>query len=377
MYSPKADDRLEKRQLSVQISDLLAEEITAMETGAKLPTISQLAARYGVSVLTIREAVAALTQRGLVERSRGRAMRVADRRADQHVAVLIEMDIAHPNTPFPFRRMCQVAMQRLRENGFRARLYAGHVAPQDPPPTNTSTCPEFLEAVQKGQLCGLITIASLPQALWLEPLLAQGVPVVGQGAYEYGVELNYPDMVERGVRYLLDHGRKRIAFMEWKPSWDTPQRVDSFLQTFSRAMRKAGVPIRDEWIRYDLHPSHPGSGWEGFREIWNAFEEKPDGLLVCDDNLMRDAVIGIVGQRIRVPEELLIVSHANKGSGIAYPFPVMEFVADPEAMAAAQVDLLVARMQGEAIAHPKVVIPFVARDTSAAQSVSRPVSARP
>lgn len=53
-------------------SDLAAQVIGHMEPGASLPSEAELAQRYSVSRLTIREAVKMLAGRGLLELSRGR-----------------------------------------------------------------------------------------------------------------------------------------------------------------------------------------------------------------------------------------------------------------------------------------------------------------
>ncbi len=141
-------------------------------------------------------------------------------------------------------------------------------------------------------------------------------------------------------------------------AWQEKDNSGGWVQVFRSSLRKAGVPIRDEWIRCEVHPSQPGAGWEEFREIWLASKEKPDGLLVCDDLLMRDATAAICEARVRVPDQLMIVTHANRGSGIHYPFPVWQMEFDPDEFARLLSEMLVKLMRKE-IANPQAVtLPF-------------------
>jgi DNA-binding LacI/PurR family transcriptional regulator len=110
--------------------------------------------------------------------------------------------------------------------------------------------------------------------------------------------------------------------------------------------------LRDEWLRCTVPPETPGAGWEQFREMWAAREEKPDGLLVTDDMLFRDVALAILDLRLSVPQQLQVVAHANKGSGVAYPFPASCLEVDLNEWAAAMMDRLIKLMNGEPVSPP-------------------------
>ena len=264
----------------------------------------------------------------------------------------MDHDLSDPRLSFFFVRVSQRLRVFFRNQGYRCRLYAGHTSAADITPT--LSCTEFVDAAQANQLCGVAVVLGAQTPEWTKPVLQNRVPVVGPPEYERGVETNNQDMVRQGAERLIREGRRKIAFM----GWQAEENGGGWVQVFKASLRKAGVPIRDEWIRHQVHPSQPGAGWEEFREIWMASGEKPDGLLVTDDLLMRDSTAAICETRVRVPEQLMIVTHANRGSGIYYPFPVWQMEYDPDEYARMTGEMLVALMRKETPDRRRLTLPF-------------------
>jgi GntR family transcriptional regulator len=75
-----------KSLLADRLRDALLEEMTSSQLppGTKLPTESELVARFGVSRATVREAVTSLVEAGYVTRRRGSGSYVAERRRMPH-----------------------------------------------------------------------------------------------------------------------------------------------------------------------------------------------------------------------------------------------------------------------------------------------------
>ena len=60
----------------------------------------------------------------------------------------------------------------------------------------------------------------------------------------------------------------------------------------------------------------------------------------------------------RVPEQLLVVTHANKGSGTLYPFPVARLEYDPDYTGALLGEQLCHRLRNEPAAAGVAKVPF-------------------
>ena len=346
-------EMINRKPLFEQIASVLRKEILAhRKPGERIETTAGLAERFQVSKLTISQALVVLNKEGLVESRKGSGVYIKEREENRHVGILMDHDLSDPRLSFFYVRVSQQLRDFFRSHGYRFRLYAGHTAAAEVTPT--LSCTEFVEAAQTNQLLGVAVVLGAKHAEWIKPAVLNKVPVVGPPEYECGVQSDGLEMVRQGVEQLVKAGRRKLAFMAWQEE----KTGLSWVQEFKASLRKAGVPVRDEWICHKVHPSRPGAGWEEFREIWLSSEEKPDGLLVTDDLLMREATAAICERRVHVPEQLMIVTHANRGSGIHYPFPVWQMEYDPDEHARLLGEMLVKLMRGETLERRRLTLPF-------------------
>ena len=341
--------------LSTQIAAILRREIFGhAQPGQRLPTARDLADRFKVNYHTIREGLSALAQEGLIERRVGRGIFVSNPTRNRHVGVLAERDVSDLRTPYFYRRTPQRVACFLRKKNVPARLYAGHCPPADDSPREV-TCTAFLEALERRQLSAIVAFTP-PQILpeWLEPLRRFHVPLVGQmEECDYRVEVDSAELVRAGVGYLLHHGRRRPALLEYY----RPPRHLLAVESFCSALALAGADINRRWLRHSLNPCAPGAGWEEFRAIW-AGRDKPDSLLICDDNLFPVTAMAILQLGIRVPEDLLVVTLSNKGSGMVAPFPVVKLEVDPDICAQLMGETIIKLIHKETVKKGLIVLPY-------------------
>lgn len=307
----------------------LRDLIARAAPGDKLPTERELSGRLGVSIAKVREALTLLAREGTVERRHGRGTFVGAGPAGRWTAVVLIHDLAHPTLSFYERSVFQSVRRRLNAAGIAARGYAafGGVSSYDP-----LECAEFLDDLAAHRIRHVVPVGGD-----LSPDVVATLDRRGIGRTFLPEQLTMArahDMVTVGVKYLVDQGRRRLALLSWGGG-KAPVAAQYRTPVFKAALASAGLPFREDWVKCDLHPNLAGAGWQEFRDVWHSRSGKPDGLLVLNDVLAADAAIAIAEIGIRVPGDLLVVTHENRGSGQWFPFPVARLQVDPDRDAAA------------------------------------------
>ena len=304
-----------------------------MKAGDALPSVEALCAQYAVSVNTMMAALVVLDREGWVERRHGSGI-FATRRVEQPcVGLYSELDLLNRRSSVFFREVPHALWSFFARNGVQTEFYMGHTQPGEDPAE--PTCRRFFTDVESGSLDGVVVVSAPQSEAWSERFRACPVPLVN-GAMEASAGLNQ-NAVRAGVQRLAEQGCRRLALVVWGP--------ELYKAAFTEAAQAARLETREGWIRSGVHPGLVGGGWEEFREVWSAYREKPDGLLVLDDGLFEDVKMAIRDMGIRVPDQLRVVAHANKGFHLEHPFPVTLLECDPVAFAEGLGTLLLQRMR--------------------------------
>lgn len=312
-----------------------------------MPPVRELASEVGVSVMTLRAAQMLLARDGLLEIRPGSGVYLTERAKPRWIGIYTALNVLLPRTSSFHTLTLNALRQYFARHGFQAEIYIGQSAAGEleQHPSNL----RFVEDVAVGRFAALVIQSAPDTHGWAQWIADLRVPAVGANT-AYHVDARYDEMVRQSVRHLVSQGSRRIVLLSFSPG--------AGKAALESALAGCGLDYHPEWVRHDLHPMFSGAGWEEFREVWLARREKPDGLIVTDDVLFDEARIAIQELGIRVPEELRIVTHANKGVARRYPFPVTEIQMDPERYAEALGGMLLKRLSGEAVEPPTVTLPF-------------------
>ncbi len=326
-----------RRQLHWELAERLREDIgDTRQPGDALDSVRALARTWGVSVAVVRSAQALLQQEGLIEVRHGAGAHVTEAAGKRRVGLYSELDLLHPRASSFHAVQVRHLRDWFEERGIETEFYMGRTQPGET--LQEPTCTRFVEDLESGRLHGAVMIDRPETAVWNRLMRDVSLPVVGTGT-DYVAEYDYGAFLNQGIQLLADKGVQRLAVLSWAEGIAS----DIFL----RAAAAHNLETRPHWHRHDLHPQLAGAGWEEFREIWGAYPEKPDGLLVCDDQLLAEAAMAIAELGIRVPDDLQIVSHRNAGNSARYPFPVTWIEFDPAKAANAMAEALMQRMDGK------------------------------
>jgi DNA-binding LacI/PurR family transcriptional regulator len=349
---------LHREPLHCQLAKRLRAEIMAKcKPGDRLDAEAKLAARFRVSVRTIREALSALAQEGLLERRHGSGTYVADGRPPQHIGLWYGFDPQYPRSNYAQCMLGQLHSY-LRQQGQQVKTYSVCVASDDF--SGDAAHKELLEDLTEHRVSAIGIVQGTFSSQALKLTKDTGVPVVWNDAVpsvQYAAGADGPGMITDGTRYLIERGCRKIAMMLWMGREPTPS-VRTIIDLFRQTLTAHGLEFRREWVRGDLHPTLTGAGYDEFREIWTYSADKPDGLLVTDDVLFQDVVTAILELGIRVPDQLRVVAHANEGMVTCPFFPAARIVFDPAEQAHAMGELLVKLARKQPIENPQVNVSF-------------------
>ena len=352
--------RIQRRGLPAEIAKLLREHIRGtMKAGEALPSVEALCEQYAVSVNTLMAALVVLDREGWVERKHGSGVFATTRAERPCVGLYSELDLLNRRSSVFFREVPHALWSFFARKGIQTEFYMGHTQPGENPAE--PTCRRFFADVESGALDGVVVVSAPNSDSWSERFRACPVPLVN-GAVESSAGLN-TKAVQAGVQRLAQQGCRRLALVVWGP--------ELYKSAFTEAAQAAGMETREGWIRSGVHPGLAGGGWEEFREVWSAYREKPDGLLVLDDGLFEDVKVAIREMGIRVPDQLRVVAHANKGFHLEHPFPVTLLECDPVAFAEGLGALLLQRMRPAPSAESMVETPMEIIEWSPRQARQR------
>lgn len=334
--------------LPAQIARRLREEVIAdCFPGEQLPSVIELASRFGASKHSISTALEILARDGIVVRRPGRGVYVSRQIRRWRIGILSELNLLDPRIGPFHRAQADALKQQFGAAGCEARLYMGHYVP-GPTGTGDTTCPQFWAEVAAGRLDGVVILDAPYRSTVGERIRNCPVPAVGSMT-GFEMKIDFQALTTAAVQRLVAQGCRKVGVLGW--AWRGAE-------LFRQAIADCGLAANDAWIRCDLDPAVGGAGWEEFREIWSARCGRPDGLVVLDDMLFAETQLAIFEQGVRVPADLRLAIQSTRGSTLPIRLPATRYEFDPAEAAALHVAMLLDRLNGQTPATPFPTVPF-------------------
>lgn len=337
--------RLRSKVKQDQIVDSLRDAILdgTYDAGGRLPTQIELAQQFAVSGFTVQRAVDRLAREGFVRKRQRHGTRVVESPPHlTNLALVLPLDPAtgaHYSKLYQALTQAAVAFQhRTARNVFQFHGVDRHA--------DTENRQRLLDHLQAHQLAGII-FASPPFELAGTPILDQpGVPRVclaGRQWYPH-VPAVTPDghsFFDKALDYLAARGRRRVAML-LVPGLLPPG--DEYL---TQALAKRGLSSPPHW-QLTLGQVAAEGAHNCVRLLMHgAGRERPDGLIIADDNLVEHAQAGLIAAGARVPDDVEVIEHCN------FPWPRANVLAtkrlgyDINALLRTCVDLIDRQRRGE------------------------------
>jgi DNA-binding LacI/PurR family transcriptional regulator len=306
-------------------SDLLRRlQAGEWKIGDKFPTVNELMKDYEYSHRTIFKAVQQMANDGYLKVNRGRAGTfVAKTSPAQNIGLLMNEYYLDPlKTPYPYvirKKICSA----LEKEGFSVMHFFEREGAEFAGRANIEN---FANALKNRSLRGIVIVnCSFPQYMNECPVWREfGVPYVKigkSGNSEFNVDFDIKSSLETAFKYFADHGREKVALIY---SADILPLAEQILLSFP-ALQK-----RPEWVLpFSILPDPEEKGFQMMIRLWQQ-KNRPDAVFVSDDIAAKGVSQAALHLGIKVPDDLLIIHHANSDTNVFYPvsMPKIEFNLD-------------------------------------------------
>jgi LacI family transcriptional regulator len=318
-----------------QLAEKLRAQIVtgAWTPGMRLPDRSVLAGELGACLATLQEAMTQLVDEGFLHvGARKHGTRVAA--APPHLS---RYRLIFPFGPDDFGQFWHALEAAARERSTPSQALlpfyglSGHC--------DIAEYQAVVHEVLTQQVAGLI-LASSADELRGTPLLdAPGLPRVAIADREQlpgipKVTLDLDSFLDQAIEELLALGRRRLAVL-------CATHATGVAERFQQLLAARGLPVRRTFVQYASRRV-PCTARQVTELLFApAQPERPDGLIIADDNLLTEASIGLRFAGVRVPEELHLVAATNFPNLPPAALPLIRIGFDIPAL----LDLLILRLQ--------------------------------
>jgi DNA-binding LacI/PurR family transcriptional regulator len=292
------------------VADGMRREIVAgtYAPGSQLPTRLEIEARFGVSRVTVQRAMRLLHSEGFIRMAGRRATYVAS-----HPPHLCHYALVFREFPsdrhFYWTRYQQALAEQAAiasTDGTRTiEVFYGISDEQH----KTPAADELRNAIAGQRLAGVVFVGDAGTELHPSVAREAGVPCVVLAstpplADMDAVAVNGAGFVRRAVEAIAERSCRGVAVLTHAMQEDVSRRITHDLD-------QRGIVTHRRWNHQVdlLHPATAANLMELM--LYSGQDERPDGLIITDDNLVEPALAGMRAAGVQPGTDIEIVAHCN------------------------------------------------------------------
>jgi len=314
---------------------------------ARMPAWSKISSEFGVGMATIQRALGELAEHGFVHARPGSGTFVVE-----HPPHLCDFAIAIPasgQTSHYFTSFRQAVSVVTNDTTTRLHEY---ICSQKV--SERRGIVHLCNDMAAHRLAGAIFAGQPEDYEGTSALIIQSTPRVliqNWPGYDFPrVIFDLDSYLNMATEYLFSRGRRRVAHL----NLDFPNRKQ---ETFVNLLRRHGFDIRPYWLQAIPMQSL-------FRAAVNVVhllmrltgDDRPDALIIHDDNLVEHAMAGLMAAGVKVPEDVEVIVGTNYPSPVASVLPIQQICFDCRKSLKACMEVLQMQQRGE-IPPPVTKIP--------------------
>jgi len=282
-----------------------------LKPGDRVPGQVGLKNRFGATATTVEQAMGRLQVQGFVETQRRRGTFVA-----RHLPHASRYALAFPwgesHGPSQFFKAIRKEAEKLQRPERRLSLFFNVDGD-----ANAEDFRDLATQVEDHCLAGLIftyhphhligwpilETKGVPRVAIISSPNFPGIPAVGTDGWGF---------LEKALDRVVARGRRRVAAITL--AHNAPQQ-DKFAARFAAALAARGLVSHPWWVQSASFETPRWAGNAAQLLMSAAPSERPDALLIMDDNLVEHATAGLAEYGVCVPADVDVIAHTN------FPWP--------------------------------------------------------
>ena len=326
--------------------------------GTQLPIRAELEEQFGVSGVTMQKALDQLKLDGFTYGKRRWGTFVTEN--PPHLSRYAIVFPSRPGTTSPWVRfytaLVNAAANLEQSRSRKFPLFYGIEGPSD-----NDEYQQLLRDIRHERLAGLI-FPSAPFLLTNSPVLLEpGPPMVAiTGPDEPFPQvtplfLDWGSFIEKALKYLASRGRHRIAVIT------APWEQDKFHKYLVQGLAARNLETRPYWLQEVSQHSVKGAKACVHMLLHGRPDERPDGLIITDDNLVEYGVAGAVDAGVQLGKDVDVVAHCNFPWPSPHGMAIKRLGFDAGQLLRRSIEIIDRQRRGEANSDPES-IPAVFED---------------
>ncbi|MDP6354114.1 MAG: substrate-binding domain-containing protein [Planctomycetota bacterium] len=280
----------------------------AFPTGGRLPTRTELERQFRASRVTVQRALNCLIEGGFVQ-ARGKLGTFVSEHPPHLCCygMVFLSDAADLETSLFYRSLAAEAETiNADDTPRRVRLYF-----RSNDHTGSEQDQELVTDVLTQQVAGLIFTTQCHYWRGSPVLEHPGMPRIAIMTKDADmpalrvVDFDGPSFMDNAFRSFAERGRRRLALIT------CPGNFASYCRSIRSRTRGAPLSTRDYWL-HQVSLDYPAQARQlSHLLVHKKQKERPDALIIGDDNLAEHVVQGLMDAGVRIPEELDVIAHCN------------------------------------------------------------------
>ena len=300
-----------------QIVSYFEEEIQQgrLKPGDRIPATTRLSEIFNVNPDTVQQSLKLLAERGFVSRAPGRGTFVRKGINSRTFGIIFKRTVLTDEDVSFYSGFLNDFILLAEQEQWNCRLFmvTENLSPEDA--SGEKGLLDLKKAIADGEVRAVVEFCTNPT---VRDYLRTECPVPVSLC---DVSMDNIAFIHKGVNYLEERGYRDIAVFAYH--LDRPNNFDEGISTCH-----SKLPLR----RFDAVDANHNEGYRLMRELCGSRSGLPDALLIANDRLFIGAWYFLLEKGIRVPEELAVLTHANRGRLPMSHIPLTRLEVDPLAL---------------------------------------------